>query len=153
MFGMTALHDLAAAVPSEMMGLPTWALNGLSIGSLVTFILIALSTSKLWTKRQVDELTKQHEREVTNLKANQDREMRATTDRYENHLTRTVELLTSRCDDALGREKEWREIATQLQQTVAALADGLEPLHDQSETMLRIVTAWQMESRRKGDGS
>lgn len=150
---MTALHVLAAAVPSEIAGLPTWALNGLSIGSLVSFILIALATSKLWTKRQVDELTKQHEREVTNLKANQDREIAALTTRYDNHLTSTIQLLTSRCDDALGREREWREIATQLQQTVAQLADGLEPLHDQSETMLRIVTAWQSETRRKGDAT
>lgn len=148
---MTVLSLVLAAVPSEIAGLPTWVLNGLSIGSLVSFILMGLATSRLWTKRQVDELTKQHEREVTNLKANQDREVKALTDRYETHLTRTVQLLTSRCDDALGREKEWREIANQLQQALGQLADGLEPLHDQSETMLRIVTAWQAESRRKGD--
>lgn len=159
---MTVLHVLAAAVPSEIAGLPTWALNGLSIGGLVSFILAGLATSRLWTKRQVDELTKQHEREVTNLKTthdreitnlkgNHDREVDSLKQRYETHLTRTVELLTSRCDDALGREKEWRDTANQLQQAVAALADGLEPLHDQSETMLRIVTAWQAEYRRKGD--
>jgi hypothetical protein len=64
-----------------------------------------------------------------------------------------VDIITSRCNDALGREKEWREIANQLQQALGSLADGLEPLHDQSETMLRIVTAWQNETRRKGDQS
>lgn len=137
---MTVLTLLAAAVPSEIAGLPTWALNGLSIGSLVSFILVGLGTSRLWTKRQVDEVIKQHEREVTNLK-----------ERYETHLTRTIELLTARCDDALGREKEWKETAGQLQQAFVTLADGLEPLQDQSETMLRIVTAWQTEFRRKGD--
>lgn len=149
---MTVASWLVAAVPSEIAGLPTWALNGLSIGSLVSFILVGLGTSRLWTKRQVDELTKQHEREVITLKANQDREVQAIVARYETHLTRTIELLNSRCDDALGREKEWKETAGQLQQAVVTMADGLEPLQDQSEAMLRIVTAWQSEFRRK-DGT
>lgn len=134
------VDPLAAAVPAEIAGLPTWALNGLSIGGLVMMILIGLFTSKLWTKRQVDELTKQHEREVANLK-----------DRYETHLTRTVDLLTARCNDALGREKEWRDTAVQLQQAVATLADGLETLQDNSEGVLHIVRAWQSEFRRKGE--
>lgn len=146
----SVLFSLAAAVPSEIAGLPTWALNGLSIGSLVTFILVGLGTSRLWTKRQVDELTKQHEREVTNLKAQQDREVVDLKARYETHLTRTVELLTARCDDALLREKEWRETAGQLQQAVGTLADGFETLQDQGEGVLRIVTAWQSEFRRGG---
>lgn len=150
---MTAIIDLAAAVPSEIMGLPTWALNGLSIGGLVMFILIGLGTSRLWTKRQVDELTKQHEREVENLRTAHTREIDNLRNRYETHLNRTVELLTARCDDAIGREKEWRDTAIQLQQAFATLADGLEPLQDQSEAMLRIVTAWQSEVRRKGDQS
>jgi X-X-X-Leu-X-X-Gly heptad repeat protein len=148
---MTVLQYLAAAVPSEIAGLPTWALNGLSIGGLVSFILIGLATSRLWTKRQVDIVREDHAKAVTELTKQHDREVANLKDRYETHLTRTVQLLNSRCDDALGREKEWREIATQLQQGLGQLADGLEPLHDQSETMLRIVTAWQAETRRKGD--
>jgi hypothetical protein len=146
----TVIAYLAAAVPSEIAGLPTWALNGLSIGSLVTLILTGLFTSKLWTKRQVDELTKQHEREVANTKEQHAREILNLTTRYETHLTRTVDLLTKRCDDALEREKQWRDTAGQLQQAVATLADGVERLQDNSEGMLRIVTAWQAEFRRGG---
>lgn len=148
---MTVLHVLAAAVPSEIAGLPSWALDGLSIGGLVSFILVGLATSRLWTKRQVDIVREDHTKAVTELVKQHDREIANQKDRYEIHLTRTVDILTKRCDDALGREKEWREIATQLQQALGQLADGLEPLHDQSETMLRIVTAWQSETRRKGD--
>jgi hypothetical protein len=70
MFHHPFLLDVAAAVPPEIAGLPTWALNGLSIGSLVMLIVMGLFTSKLWTKRQVDELVKQHDREVKTLAAN-----------------------------------------------------------------------------------
>ena len=146
----TVLTILAAAVPSEIGGLPTWALNGLSIGGLVTFILVGVATSRLWTKRQVDELVKQHEAERKRTQADHEREMQNMKERYETHLTRTVDLLTKRCDDALMREKEWRDTAGQLQQAVATLADGLETLQDQGEGVLRIVTAWQSESRRGG---
>lgn len=148
---MTAFHVLAAAVPSEIVGLPTWALNGLSIGGLISFILIGLATSRLWTKRQVDIVREDHKKAVDELVKQHDREIANQKERYETHLTRTVQLLNSRCDDALGREKEWREIATQLQHALGQLADGLEPLQEQGETMLRIVTAWQAETRRKGD--
>lgn len=142
---------LLAAVPAEIAGLPTWALNGLSIGSLVTFVLIGLGTSRLWTKRQVDELVKQHEREVKGKDDQHSREVADLKARYETHLTRTVEILTARHNDALAREKEWKETATQLQQVTAMLADGLEPLQEQSETMLRVLTAWQAEYKRSVD--
>lgn len=148
---MTVLQLLAAAVPSEIAGLPTWALNGLSVGGLVSFILIGLATSRLWTKRQVDIVREDHKKAIDELVKQHDREVANQKERYETHLTRTVQLLNSRCDDALGREKEWREIATQLQHALGQLADGLEPLQEQGETMLRIVTAWQAETRRKGD--
>src|SRR6185295_12632097 len=98
------IMHLAAAVPPEIAGLPTWALNGLSIGGLVMLILMGLFTSKLWTKRQVDELVKQHEREVNATHAQHVRETEATIARYETHLTRTIELYQGRVDDALTRE-------------------------------------------------
>lgn len=145
----TVLSFLAAAMPPEIAGLPTWALNGLSIGSLVTFVLVGLGTSRLWTKRQVDELVKQHEAERKRTETDHQREMVNLTARYDTHLARTVKILTERCDDALAREKEWRDTAISLQQAVTTLADGVGDLQDQGEGMLRIVTAWQNEYRRK----
>lgn len=140
--------DYLAAVPPEIAGMPTWALNGLTVGSLVSMILVGLFTSKLWTKRQVDELVKQHEREVQNLTQAQDRELTAMHDRYELHLTRTVELWTGRNDDARARELEWRDVAHKWQSVSEMLASGLEPLQEQGETMLRVLQAWQSETAR-----
>jgi hypothetical protein len=131
------LHWFAEGIPPEIGGLPTWALNGLSIASLVSLIIISLFTSRLWTKRQVDEMVKQHEREVKDLK-----------DRYELHINRTVELLEKRADDARTRENEWRDVALRWQSVAEMLAQGLEPLQDQGETMLRLLQAWQSEARR-----
>jgi hypothetical protein len=131
------LHWFAEGVPPEIGGLPTWLLNGLSIASLVSLIIISLFTSRLWTKRQVDEMVKQHEREVQDLK-----------DRYEKHISQTVELLTGRADDARTREQEWHDVATKWQAVAEMLASGLEPLQDQGETMLRLLQAWQSEARR-----
>lgn len=140
---------LSAAVPPDVAGLPTWLWNGLSVGSLVSFILLGLATSKLWTKRQVDELAKQHEREVNNLTANHLQQVNDLKNRYETHIGRTVELYQGRVNDALEREKDWREVARQWEGVASMLAQGLEPLQEQSEAMLRIVTAWQSESHRK----
>jgi hypothetical protein len=152
----TTYLALLAAVPPEIAGLPTWALNGLSIGSLVSFIILGLATSRLWTKRQVDELVKQHERETKTIGENHTREMNDVKARYETHINRTVELYQGRVDDALTRErerldevKEWREIARSWQGTAELLSAGIEPMQEQSETSLRILQALQAESRRK----
>lgn len=133
---------LLAAVPPAIGGLPTWAFQGLSVGGLVSFIVMGLATSRLYTKRQVDEQTKQHEREITDMKA-----------RYELHINRTVELYQGRVDDALTREREWRDVAHQWQTTADLLGRGLEPLQEQSETMLRVLQAWQSEAQRRAIGS
>jgi hypothetical protein len=137
-----------AAVPPEFAGLPNWLWNGLSVGGLVSFILMGLATSRLWTKRQVDELTKQHEREVTTLTRNHDREIEDLKARYETHILRTVELLDGRVTDARTRENEWRDVAQKWQSVAEMLSSGLEPLQDQGETMLRLLQAWQTESRK-----
>jgi hypothetical protein len=150
---MTTWHFLAA-VPSEIAGLPTWALNGLSIGGLVSFILIGLATSRLYTRRQVDEQVRQHEREVSNLVKQHEREMADTKARYETHITRTVELYQGRVDDARSREMEWRDVAGKWQSVSETLAAGIDPLQEQGETMLRVLQAWQSEvSRRREIGS
>jgi hypothetical protein len=115
-------------------------------------ILMGLFTSKLWTKRQVDELIKQQEREVARTKADHEREMAAIQARYEMHLTRTVELYQGRVDDALTREREWRDVSRQWEGVATMLSQGLEPLQEQSEAMLRIVSAWQAESHRRAIG-
>lgn len=140
-----------AAVPPEIAGLPTWALNGLSIGSLVGFIIMGLATSRLWTKRQVDELVKQQEREVVRTKDDHTREVSDTKARYEKHIERTVELYQGRVDDALTREREWRDVAHSWQNVASMLSAGIEPMQEQSETILRILQAWQAESRGKGN--
>lgn len=140
---MRILHGLASSVPPEIMGLPTWALNGLSIGSLVMFIIVGLATNRLWTKGQINELVKQHEREVERMTADHEREAASVKERYELHLTRTVELYQGRVEDAVRREGEWRDNAQQWQETANLLANGLEPLQDQGETMLAILRAWQ----------
>ncbi len=145
--------DVLAAVPPEIMGLPTWAVNGLSIGSLVALIITGLVTSKLWTKQQVDIVRADHIKAVDDLNKVHDREVADLKARYENHLSSTVELYQGRVDDALTREKEWRDVAQQWQQVSAMLGQGIEPMQEQSETILRILQAWQSESRRKGDGS
>lgn len=144
-----ALSKLLAAVPPEIAGVPTWALNGLSIGSLVMLILMGLYTSKLWTKRQVDELVKQHDREVTRLDTDHKREMEDVKARYETHISRTVELYQGRVEDARTRETEWRDVALKWQAVADMLGQGLEPLQDQGETMLRLLQAWQSEASRR----
>lgn len=144
---------LLAALPPVVGGLPTWAWNGLSVGGLVSFIVMGLATSRLYTKRQVDEQTKQHEREVGTLATQHDREVADLKARYELHINRTVELYQGRVDDALTREREWRDVARQWQTTADLLGRGLEPLQEQSETMLRVLQAWQSEAQRRAIGS
>lgn len=145
----TTVSLFLAAVPPEIAGLPTWALNGLSIGSLVGLIITGLFTSKLWTKRQVDELVQQQTREVTRTKSDHEREMSDIKARYEKHIERTVELYKGRVEDSLTREREWRDVAQQWQQVASMLGQGIEPMQEQSETILRILQAWQSESRRQ----
>lgn len=142
------IDQFLAAVPPDIAGVPTWALNGLTVGSLVSMILMGLFTSRLWTKRQVDEIIKQHEREVGKLTAQHDREVKDLKDRYELHLNRTVELWTGRNDDARARELEWRDVAQKWQSVAEMLSAGLEPLQEQGETMLRVLQAWQSETSR-----
>lgn len=147
------LHYFLAAVPPELGGLPGWGLNALSAGSLVSFIVLGLATSRLYTKRQVDELTKQHEREVGTLTTQHNREVTDLKARFESHIDRTVQLYQGRVEDALTREKDWRDVARKWETTCGLLAQGIEPMQEQSETTLRILQAWQSESRRKGSDS
>lgn len=121
---------IAQSVPPELAGLPTWALNGLSVGSLVMFIVVGLVTSRLWTKSQVDNV-------IT---------------RYETHLKRTIELYQGRVDDSNRREQEWREIAQKWQTTAETLSRSLEQVQEQSATSLAILQAWQIASQRPGRG-
>jgi hypothetical protein len=145
---------LLAAVPPEIAGLPTWALNGLSIGSLVMFILVGLGTSRLWTKNQVDIMRADHTKAIADLNKVHDREVADLKDRYETHITRTVELYKGRVEDAREREGQWRDVAQQWQSVSAMLGQGIEPMQEQSETILRILQAWQSESSRaKGERS
>jgi len=123
-------------------GLPTWFPNVLSVGGLLTLIVGGLFTSRLWTAKQVewvkDELTKTHDREVTNLK-----------ERYDTHLTRTVELYQGRIDDAIRREQDWKATAQQWQEVAEKLADAIEPMQEQSATALALLQSLQVGSRHQ----
>lgn len=136
------------AMPPEVLGLPSWALDGLSIGGLLSFIVVGLATSRLYTKRQVDEQIRRHDREVANLVKQHEREVADLKARYELHFKTTVELYQGRVDDARSREAEWREVATRWQSVSEMLASGLDPLQEQGETLLRILQAWQSETSR-----
>lgn len=131
---------IAQAVPPDIAGLPSWLLNGLSVGSLVMFIIVGLVTSRLWTKSQVDRMVERYEKALLDQK-----------DRYELHLTRTVELYKLHADEAIRREKEWRDTANTWQKVAEALSEGIEPLQEQSTTTLQILRAWQ-SSFRPGRG-
>lgn len=133
---------IIAAVPptGDVMGLPPWAPNVLSVGGLITLIVVGLVTSKLWTKSQVDTLQKTHDREVANLK-----------DRYDTHLSRTIELYQGRVNDAIRRENEWRDTAQTWQKVAQTLADGLEPMHEQNTTILAIVQQWQVSAKQQSE--
>ena len=130
---------LVWAVPPDILGMPTWILNGLSVTGLVAFILAGLATSRLWTRHQVQLLTQAHEREVENVKA-----------RYELHIERTIELYKGRVDDAVRREQEWHDVADRWQKVAEMLGDSVNPLLEQSQTTLAILQAWQAAANRPG---
>lgn len=137
---------ILAATPSDVVaGLPTWVPDVLSVGGLITLIVGGLATSKLWTKAQVDwikeELTKSHDREIANLK-----------ERYDTHLTRTVELYKGRVEDAVRREGEWRSTAQTWQGVAEKLADGIEPMQEQSATTLAVLQSLQAGARQNRPG-
>lgn len=142
------LHWYWAAVPPEIAGLPIWALNGLSIGSLVMFILVGLATSKLWTKTQVDIVRSDHTAAIDQLNKQHDREVEDLKARYEKHIERTVELWQGRTTDALTRESEWREVALRWQAVSEMLSSGIEPMQEQSAATLEILRAWQAARTR-----
>lgn len=137
---MTVGHaHLLAAPISSVAGVPVWAANGLSIGALVMLIIGGLVTSKLWTKRQVDELVKQH-----------DTQMKNTTTNHTAAIANLVELYKGRVDDAIRREGEWRDVATKWQSVVETYADALDPVQEQSQTVLTIVQELQRHQLRRG---
>jgi len=139
-----------AAVPPEIAGMPTWALNGLSIGGVVSFVLVGLATSRLWTKRQVDIVREDHSRAIETLVSHHTRETADTKARYEHHITTTVDLYKGMVIDALKREQDWRDIAMHWETVAETLSSSLEPMYEQSATTLQVLRAMQAESR-KGD--
>lgn len=146
MFAVLPLDLILAATPSDVVaGLPGWVPNVLSVGGLITLIVGGMATSKLWTKSQVEtvtnELTKSHDREVTNLK-----------DRYDTHLTRTVELYQGRIDDAVRREGEWRDTALTWQKVAEMLGQGIEPMQEQSAATLAVLQSLQAGARQNRPG-
>lgn len=143
---------LLAAVPSEIAGLPTWVLNGLSIGSLVMFILVGIGTSRLWTKNQVDIIRADHTRAIDSLGKQHDREVESLITRYEKQIETTVKLYEGRISDTLLREGQWREVAQKWQAVSEMLGAGIEPMQEQSAATLEIMRAWQA-ARTRGSKS
>jgi hypothetical protein len=124
---MGVVHILAAPIQS-VVGVPGWVANGASIGTLVMLIVGGLYSSKLWTKRQVDILVKQHEVQMNN----------------------TVDVYKGRIEDAIRREGEWRDVATKWQDVAATYADAMDPVQEQSQTVLTIVQEMQRHQLRRG---
>ncbi len=153
---MSIWQALAEGVPPELVGVPTWVLNGLSIGTLVVFILTGVATGRLWTRGQVNELIKQHDAARERQTKDNTQALADQKDRYEKHLDRTTQLLRDQVATAERRESEWRSIAGDWQKVATLLGDAIDPLHAQSEAILGIVRemqAYQQASAaRRGPG-
>lgn len=114
------------AAPDPVAMAQGWIGNTLSIGALVLLIVGGLATSRLWTKSQVNELKAQHALTIKNIE----------------------EVWKARCDDAVRREGEWRDVATKFQESSTVLADGFEAVQEQGQTMLTIVRELQRAGAR-----
>jgi hypothetical protein len=134
------------------MGLPTWAWNGLSVGGLVTFILMGLATSRLWTKRQVDIVREDHNKAILTLERQHDREVADLKARYEKHGDTTVKQFEERVAESVKRESDWRDVAFRWQAVSEMLAGGLEPMQEQSASSLAILQSWQAAAAAQRPG-
>jgi hypothetical protein len=141
-----------AAVPSTVAGLPTWALQGLSVGSLVMFIVIGLATSRLWTSAQVTNLTKQHGVVVQNLTTQHSREVANLKAQYDDFIRTTVQQYEGQVAGAVKREESWREVALKWEEVVRVLTSQLEPIQEQANTSLEILRAWQTGVQQRQQG-
>lgn len=133
----------AQGIPPEIAGFPTWVLNGLSVGGLVMLIIFSLFTDRLWTKGQVNRLIEQHKEAMNDSRTQHSEALAAIKERYETHITRTVDLWRGRAEDAIRREEEWKDIALKWQKVSELLGDAIDPLHAQSATTLEIVRQLQ----------
>jgi hypothetical protein len=134
---------LAEGVPPEIVGIPTWVLNGLSIAGLVSMIIYLIATDRLWTRGQVNRLIATHVESVAASTRANEKAISDQKDRYELHLDRTVQLLRDQVGTAERRESEWRTIAGDWQKVATLLGDAIDPLHAQSEAVLNIVREMQ----------
>lgn len=114
-----------------------WVPTTLSVSGLVAFIVIGLATSRLYTKSQVDQLKTDH---TTAMKAKDDAHALA--------ITTLNEAWRANRDDAVRREGEWRGVADRWEGIAATLADGLDPLHEQGQTLLTVLTEMQRQQSR-----
>lgn len=127
----TLVLMLIQGVPSEILGIPSWVLNGLSIGTLVMLIIGGLVTSRLWTKSQVDNVI----------------------ERYEKHLAETIAHWKDRVATAEQRERDWQAIAQRWQEVASTLGDAIDPVHEANQAMLTILRELQRSSApRAGRG-
>lgn len=123
---VTAMWYMATAVAPEAFGIPwTSVLNGVGVVSLLLMIVGSLASAKLYTSRQVDQIV----------------------DRYEKHLTRTVENMQGRIDDAVRREGEWRDVAMQFKDAFQTLEATVEPMQLSNQTMLSVLRQIQAMQR------
>jgi hypothetical protein len=153
---MPIWQALAEGVPPDMLGMPTWVLNGLSVGGLVMLIVFSLITDVLWTKRQVNTLIATHVEAMTAATKANEKALTDQKERYEKHLDRTVQLLRDQVATAERRESEWRSISGDWQKVATLLGDAIDPLHSQSEAILGIVREMQAfqqaNATRRGPG-
>lgn len=141
-----------AVVPSTIVGLPTWVLQGLSVGSLVMFIVIGLATSRLWTAAQVKNLTNQHGLVLQSLTTQHIREVENLKAQYDSFIQTTVAQYEGQVAGAVKREDGWREVALKWEEVVRILTSELEPIQEQASTSLEILRAWQIGVQQRQQG-
>ena len=134
-----------------MAGWSQLAANGLSIGSLVMLIVIGLLSSKLWTWRQVDRLIKQHENAMASEHTANTLAQTIAKEQYETALRSHTESWKTAHADAVRREGEWRSIAMDWQKVATMMGEAIEPMHEQSATVLAIVRELQTAQARRGN--
>lgn len=125
--------------------------NGLSIGALVMLIIGGLLSSRLWTWRQVDRLIKQHETAIKDMQLAHANALATAKDQYEIGLRSHTESWKTAHADAVRREGEWRSIAMDWQKVATMLGEAIEPMHEQSATVLTIVRELQTAQARRGN--
>jgi hypothetical protein len=114
-------------------------------------IIGGLLSAKLWTKAQVDRLVAQHIAAMARADAQHASSLAIAKDQYTSALAANGDAWRMAHADAVRREGEWRSIATDWQKVATMLGETIEPMHEQSATVLTIVKELQSAQARRGN--